>query len=173
MPTSLPRLLTPVDLPAAELQAAALDGDLFRLDQVWCSVAELDVPWWRAQAVFTRQAVEPGSLLVRLTAAWVWCVLGPAPPLELRARGALGRIDPADVAHLGPVAVTTPERTTVDLLRRSSCAPHERRAAARLAREARLGLSECEGSIARLSRADERDRVARRLERLSTELRRR
>lgn len=73
----LPAILTSADLPLPELQAAALDGDVYRLDRVFCSVAEFDVPWRRAAAIAPVFGHE--FVAARLSAAWVWGAITTAP----------------------------------------------------------------------------------------------
>ncbi|RKR74083.1 type IV toxin-antitoxin system AbiEi family antitoxin [Frondihabitans australicus] len=122
-------LLTSADLPWPELQAAALDGDVFRIDRAFCSIAEFDVPWRRATALADlcgREFVVAGR-----SAAWVWGALAQAPgthegfgetrrglhdvPTGLFVRA----VDPPedDLVDFGPVRVTAPARTIVDLVR--------------------------------------------------------
>ncbi|MCU1530094.1 MAG: hypothetical protein JWP75_3857 [Frondihabitans sp.] len=77
MTSSLPPLLTSADLPWPELQAAALDGDVYRLDRAFCSIAEFDVPWRRAAAVAPVFGDE--FVVARTSAAWVWGAIITAP----------------------------------------------------------------------------------------------
>ena len=116
MTSSLPHLLTSADLPLPELQAAALDGDVYRLDRVFSSVAEFDLPWRRAAAlaaVFGREFV-----VARTSAAWVWGALAVAPPThegyrpEYVPRAGFGPrlVDGAPLALGSPRAETLPSR---------------------------------------------------------------
>lgn len=127
----VPDLLGPADLPAAELHAARLDGELFPLAEGFASIAGLDGPGLRAAAA----AVGRSERLIadRRTAAWVWGVTARPPrPLEfcvdIRARTRPPRdplvsvrevvLDEEDVMRFpGGGAVTTPLRTAVDLAR--------------------------------------------------------
>ncbi|MBN9607618.1 MAG: hypothetical protein J0G30_13525 [Actinomycetales bacterium] len=127
----VPDLLGPADLPAAELHAARLDGELFPLAEGFASIAGLDGPGLRAAAA----AVGRSERLIadRRTAAWVWGVTARPPrPLEfcvdIRARTRPPRdplvsvrevvLDEEDVVRFpGGGAVTTPLRTAVDLAR--------------------------------------------------------
>jgi hypothetical protein len=146
MTSSLPPLLTSADLPLPELQAAALDGDVYRLDRAFCSLAEFDVPWRRAAAVAPIFGQE--FVVARSSAAWVWGAIALAPtthegyrPLYPsvgqgdtvvdRPRSSPRRwrdspvgmsvsevvLDVDDVVDFGEVSVTSPVRTVVDLVR--------------------------------------------------------
>jgi hypothetical protein len=136
MPTSLPFLLGPAELPPAELQAACLDGDLV-------DVAGLFAPADVAGTVDLRGARElrarallhvvPAALVAeQTTAAWLhgaWPTLpaplelcvrsdhrvraGPSPSRSVR-QVVLGR---GELLELGGLLVTTPRRTAIDLLR--------------------------------------------------------
>ncbi|ROQ41057.1 hypothetical protein EDF46_0424 [Frondihabitans sp. PhB188] len=149
MTTTLPHLLSPADLPAAELQALALDGDVYRIDELFCSVAEFDVPWRRAAAVHERGVLESGAVLARLSAAWVWGAVDGAPALDEMARGSRDRLDELDRVDFGSVAVTAPARTVVDLLREGGSRSGTLRAAGRLARLHRVDRAACEAALAR------------------------
>jgi hypothetical protein len=117
-------------LSLAELTAARLDGD----------VVELGDAYIPADAVETR-ALRAGSLAAllgdtlaatHLTAAWVHGAL-PSPPARHTVQRAVARrlhrmpsrhlvyrdlaVDPADLALIGGVRVTTPLRTLIDLAR--------------------------------------------------------
>jgi hypothetical protein len=132
MTPRLPGLLTSVDLPDAELQAARIDGDLFRIGSGFASVDEIESPIHRAHAAHA--GLSHRLIAERLTAAWIWGALDHAPvPHEFcLAAGArantvgmpgvvvrevvLGGSDPVDV---GGVPVTSPLRTAIDLARTS------------------------------------------------------
>jgi hypothetical protein len=120
-------LLTSGDLPSTELQAVALDGDVFRLDRAFCSIAEFDVPWRRA-SVFDER---PNVVVARLSAAWVWGALPVAPHIHevFRVAGSHSAddtttlkvswvaVDPSDIVDFAGVRVTSPTRSVVDLCR--------------------------------------------------------
>ncbi len=127
MPTS--RLVTSDDWPEPELRAAVLAGELVAVGPCWASPAEPQVPSLRAAAfawrVRDRRVVASGR-----TAAWVWgACSSPPEPLQVsippRVRIRLDpdvqlrevRLDPGDVEVLDGVAVTSPVRTALDLLR--------------------------------------------------------
>jgi hypothetical protein len=126
---SLPRLLTPLDLPEVELQAAALDGEVWRVADRWASVADPDDPWWRAEAL--ADALGPFVVAARGTAAWIWGARAAAPrrleavvPSSARHHDdrpdvQVGEvlIDDDEIVRLGRVRTTTPARTVLDLLR--------------------------------------------------------
>lgn len=118
------------DLPLAELSAARLDGELFRLGAGWCPIDEPDLPALRAAAVGPRRP--PPMIIERRSAAWVHGALPRPPqvaeycvPHESRVAvrtdpGCVVRevaIDASDIAEYGGVRCTTVERTVFDLVR--------------------------------------------------------
>ncbi|WP_169078221.1 type IV toxin-antitoxin system AbiEi family antitoxin [Microcella alkalica] len=125
----LPSILTDNDLPAVELRAAELDGELGGLAGGW---AVTDAP---VTAAARAAAVAPGvparAILIERCAAWVWgwtaepspvrvCVarsarIGTSARREGRIREA--EIDADEIRTLGGVSITSPERTLVDLAR--------------------------------------------------------
>lgn len=126
----IPITLEAGDLPAVELQAMRLDGELFALVDSWCPVDVVETPEVRARAVMAGRSdrlVAAGS-----TAAWIWGALPVLPrPIELcadvRARARLRPgsdavvhefvLDEGDVVSFGGSAVTTALRTLTDLAR--------------------------------------------------------
>ncbi|MFW8745239.1 hypothetical protein, partial [Mesorhizobium japonicum] len=72
------------DLPAVELQAMALDGELYRLTGSWCPLDVVPTPDVRCRAVMNGRSTR---LIAELrTAAWVWgAAADPPMPLELCA----------------------------------------------------------------------------------------
>lgn len=127
MPT--PRLLTSDDWPEAELRAAVLAGELVPVGWCWASPAEPQTPALRAAAHAWR--VPDGRLVASgRTAAWIWGATSrPPSPVEVSVPPTVRvRVDPdvrlrevrlaaEDTVRLGPVQVTSVERTAVDLLR--------------------------------------------------------
>jgi hypothetical protein len=126
----LPTTFEPGELPAAELHAMRLDGEIFALADAWCPIDVAETPEVRARAAMTGRSER--LVAARRTAAWIWGVIPLLPrPLELcadvRARARLGPGTDAvvheyvlgehDVARLAGVAVTTPLRTLLDLAR--------------------------------------------------------
>ncbi|MFE5671810.1 type IV toxin-antitoxin system AbiEi family antitoxin [Agromyces sp. NPDC056523] len=126
----LPTVLGTDDLPLAELCAARLDGELFRLGGGWCPIDEPDLPALRAAAIGPDR---PSPMIIeRRSAAWVYGAL-PRPPQvaeycvphesRVAARNDLGHvvrevaIDESDVAEYGGIRCTTVERTVFDLVR--------------------------------------------------------
>ena len=122
-------VLTPDDLPLAELCGARLDGEVYALGDSWCPVDEADGPVARALAA---GLLVPGRAIAeRMTAAWVYglapephrhhfCVdLGarthvpPSPRLQLREV----RCRPDETLVIAGLRVTTPLRTVIDLAR--------------------------------------------------------
>lgn len=125
----LPDVLSPADLPLAELHAARLTGEVYAIGGCF---APVDLPELRAvrAEVISRQA--PARFVAdRLTAAWVWGAVA-APPVRLqfcidirsRHRQTTTRfdlrevvIDGSEIAVVGAALVTSPERTMLDLAR--------------------------------------------------------
>lgn len=163
MPSTLPSLLTATDLPDTELQAAALDGDVFRLDRVFCSIAEFDVPWRRA-SVFDASEV---FVVARLSAAWVWGALSSAPRVHEVFRDGRGKngseteglrvsataVHASDVVDFGepgaPRRVTSPTRTVVDLCRSPEFDEPAAEVVRRLVREHRVDRAGCDAVLDR------------------------
>lgn len=129
------RLLPPVlcsdDLPAAELSAARLDGELFALGEGFAPVDGVDDAHHRG---YSLAALLPSRFVAeRRTAAWVHGAFLDVPRqpefcVDIAARyRVIGprRISvrevvfaPGDVVMRGGIQVTSPRRTAIDLLRR-------------------------------------------------------
>ncbi|CAN5307376.1 hypothetical protein BH11ACT2_BH11ACT2_07430 [soil metagenome] len=126
----LAAVLTPADLPLAELHAARLDGELFAVDSCFAPIDEPELPRLRADAI---AAVWPDRIIAeQRSAAWVYGVL-PTPPVQhelcadLSARARPSNrgqarvrevvIDPSEVVRIGRLDVTSPLRTVLDLAR--------------------------------------------------------
>ncbi|GAA2024523.1 hypothetical protein GCM10009819_04330 [Agromyces tropicus] len=135
--TRLPAVLGDGDLPLAELCAARIDGELMRIGDGWCPVDEPDLPALRAAAAAA--AIPSGLILERRTAAWVHGAL-PSPPPVVECcvshsdRVSMRGLSPAlqlrevaieahEVAVIGGIRCTTPERTIHDLVRDPTAAP--------------------------------------------------
>jgi hypothetical protein len=126
----LPSVLSAHDLPVAELAAARLDGELFRIDDCFAPVDEIEQPSHRARAL--RAALPDRLIAEQRSAAWIWGALD-APPVHhelcvaagvrtrtpgitwMRVREVV--IEPAEIVTVGDLQVTTPLRTVVDLAR--------------------------------------------------------
>lgn len=127
-------VLSPRDLPVAELHSARLDGDVYALGDFWCPIDEVDGPRNRARAA---ALLVPVSVVAeRGTAAWIYGLL-PEPlchelrldskarkhvNASFRARVREVRYPFADTEVYGGVAVTTALRTAVDL---ALCRQHD------------------------------------------------
>lgn len=122
-------VLTPDDLPVAELCGARLDGEVYQLADAWCPVDEVDGPTVRALAVGL--LVPPRAIAERLTAAWVYGLV-PEPvrhqfcvdhgarthvPVSPRVQLREVRCAPEDTRVIAGLRVTTPLRTVIDLAR--------------------------------------------------------
>ena len=129
----LPPVLSSVDLPAPELYAARLDGELFAVNGCFSPVDEIEQPRHRAAALHAGQSDR--LIAEQLSAAWVWGALD-SPPTHRQfcvATGARVSHSPAlwmtvrevviedeEIVDFDGSAVTDPTRTLVDLARFSS-----------------------------------------------------
>jgi AbiEi antitoxin C-terminal domain len=132
----LPSVLSGSDLPAAELWAAKLDGELFRLGDCFSPIDEIEQPEHRARAVHSVAALPSGRdgrlIAEQRSAAWIWGALDTAPvhqQLCVVSNSRSGRdlprtvsvrevvITSLEIAIVGGLRVTTPLRTIVDLAR--------------------------------------------------------
>lgn len=140
----LPDLLTPEDLPAAELAALRLDGSLYPLAGAWRPV---DLPETRdARAGAAATLLAPPFVADRLTAAWVHGAADrPPDPIQccvpVSERGPLGppgsvvrelKLRDGDLQRIGALRLTTPMRTAADLLRSATWDDATRSAVRRL-----------------------------------------
>lgn len=146
MPRLLTRVLSAADLPVAELCAARLDGDVYRLDDCFAAVDEAEDVTLRALAlarVLPQRVIAEGP-----SALWVYGVL-PAPPARHMVcipRSTRARVPPsprwlvreralraADVVGIGGITVVSPLHAAVDVLRSAQhYGPEERRWVAEL-----------------------------------------
>jgi hypothetical protein len=123
-------VLTERELPAAELAAARLDGELFLLDSCYCPVDQWETPELRAAVISARW---PSRLIAeQRSAAWVLGALD-LPPQRHELCAALGArsrpsethearirevvIEPEELGRVGALCVTSPLRTILDLTR--------------------------------------------------------
>ena len=126
----LPSVLSAHDLPAPELYAARLDGDLFAIDACFSPVDEIEQPRHRAAAL--RAGLSDRLIAEQFSAAWVWGALDAAPAHHqfCVATGARVSHSPArwmtlrevviedsEIIDLDGALVTSPTRTVVDLAR--------------------------------------------------------
>lgn len=132
MTPRLPPVLSPADLPLAELLAARLDGELFGVGAAFAPVDELEQPLHRAASL---AEANPRLIAEQRTAAWIWGAL-PEPPARHEFCSTLAErvahptsrwltvrevvLDADDIAVLAGRQVTTPLRTCVDLARFST-----------------------------------------------------
>lgn len=123
-------VVSSLDLPLCELNAARLDGELFALDESFLPVDTVELPVHRAQALALRL---PARLIAELgTAAWVLGASDAPPvPLEVCSNAAarfraVGNptlivrevvLGEHDTITIGRLTVTSPLRTAVDLAR--------------------------------------------------------
>jgi hypothetical protein len=159
--TRLSPVLSAHDLPMAELCAARLDGELFRLDGCFCPIDEPQVSALRGAAL---AAVVPDRVIAeQRSAAWVWgaidqpptrhelCASSGArvrPPASLRVAVREVVIDELSIAEIGGMRVTTPLRTVVDLARFSTTfGDVERAMVLTLMMLGEFGVEACEADI--------------------------
>jgi hypothetical protein len=133
MPQRLPSVLSAYDLPIAELSAARLDGELFRIDDCFAPVDEIEQPQHRAKAL--RAGLPDRLIAEQRSAAWIWGALD-APPTTHELCAAIGArtrspsvswmklrevvIEPQEITTIDGMQLTTPLRTVVDLARFSA-----------------------------------------------------
>ena len=119
-------------LSLSELSAARLDGDVVELGEAYAPADLVETAVLRAGSLLPLIRSIPGAAFAGMSAAWIHGA-GDAPPDVHEVQSATGRRlraapsrrllvhDPVlgteDVQHLGGVAVTTAERTLIDLLR--------------------------------------------------------
>jgi hypothetical protein len=157
--TGLPSVLSPADLPLAELQAARLDGELLPLAAGFGLVDAVDGPAHRTRAALAGRG---RRFIAELdTAAWIWgaielpphpldlCVdLAARSPLRFDADARLREvvIERDEWVDFGGVRATTPLRTAVDLARRGRPSPDVLR---RLAAIGRFDADACGRALER------------------------
>jgi len=176
MPHRLPPVLSALDLPVAELAAARLDGELFRIDDAFAPVDEIEQPSHRAQAL--RAALPDRLIAEQRSAAWIWGAL-PAPPAHhelcvtagvrtrspgitwMRVREVV--IESSEIATIGDQQVTTPLRTVVDLARFSTVFGEAEELMSRwLMRHHGFGAADCiDGMDRRRNLSNKRQAIAR------------
>jgi len=174
---ALSPVLSPRDLPLAELTAARLDGELYSLVDAFCPVDELETPALRARALLSGRS--PRLIAELGTAAWVWGAMPVVPTahefcadLAARARlapssGVVVRelvLDPDDVVEFAGARVTTPLRTAVDLARfRAGFAEGDADVVRALASIGRFDVDDCLALMERRRNLPAKRRAAQRL----------
>jgi hypothetical protein len=138
MTLHLPVVLSPADLPAAELSAARLDGELFAVADCYTPIDMPDRAVSRAQSL--AQDLSARVIVELHSAAWVLGATDVAPvfPQYCSAAGARAKpaairrlsvrevvIGPDEILCLGGVRVTSALRTACDLAR--SCSEFDTR----------------------------------------------
>ena len=130
MSPRLPLVLSERDLPLAELLAAALDGEVFRVGGAFAPIDEIVGPAHRAHAILDPAPAR--YIAEQRSAAWVWGAIEAPPAIHefcvdigARVTASPARrqhvrevvIEPQEITTFGGVSVTTPLRTAVDLAR--------------------------------------------------------
>jgi hypothetical protein len=123
-------ILSPFEFSRAELSALRLDGEVYAVVDCVVPLDEVVSPILRALAL--ARELPPRLIAEQHTAAWVWGALESPPPRHevcanttSRTRPALRVrlnvrevvIEPDAVSRLGPLELTTPIRTAIDLAR--------------------------------------------------------
>jgi hypothetical protein len=157
----LPDVLSRSDLPEAELCAARLDGELYRIDECFSPIDEVESPITRANAL---SSITPARFIAeQRTAAWLYGALGFPPAVHqfcvaarARAKPPHGRrmtvreveIDDPEIQAFGGIRVTTPLRTAVDLARFSRLfGTEERQIVTALLAIDGVGFDECRVAV--------------------------
>ncbi|MCW4384325.1 hypothetical protein OH146_00900 [Salinibacterium sp. SYSU T00001] len=159
----MPRLapiLTELDLPLPELHAARLDGEIYALGEGFASIDEFEQPHLRARSLASM--IQPRIIAERATAAWIHGAI-PRPPaihelcvsLAARSRASASRrfvlrevvITPLEVQEIAGVAVTTPLRTAIDLIRDENYGVESERIIRQLLADNRLEVSTLRSEI--------------------------
>lgn len=129
MTPRLAPVLSPADLPVAELCGARLDGEVYATGDGWCPVDEIDDAGVRSRAAAL--LVPPRAVAERMTAAWIYgacaeparqqyCIdaasrvkMMLSPRIRLREVA----LHADDVVTLPGMRVTSPIRTMADIAR--------------------------------------------------------
>ena len=175
--TRLPSVLSIDDLPLAELSAARLDGELTGIVGSYWPIDEVTSPAQRARALHS--GYSDRLIVEQLSAAWVWGALDTPPTptqfcVSLDARARPPRkpwfrvrevvIEPSDCAIIGGVSITTPLRTTIDLLRFAKpFGPSEKRAIRWLLEVHEISPADCLDSLRSRTNLPRRAEAIRRL----------
>ncbi|MCS5719524.1 hypothetical protein N1027_15405 [Herbiconiux sp. CPCC 205763] len=185
MAPALPLVLDSTHLPLAELSAARLDGDLRALAGAYCSV---DVhPSAALRGAALAPLVPDGLIVERMSAAWLHGATPRFPrPVQLCIRSShrirdVPSIDRQvrqvvlgdhEIMEAGPVRVTDPFRTAVDLVR---CDPVFDRGVVlcvtTLLLTARASTVRCRAELRRVPHLPHKQRALRRLEEIDEVLR--
>ncbi|MCU1440394.1 MAG: hypothetical protein JWP85_1391 [Rhodoglobus sp.] len=177
MPVRLPPVLSRHDLPIAELAAARLDGELFRIDDCFSPVDEIEQPRHRARALGAR--LRDRLIAEQRSAAWIWGALD-SPPSHHELCAAIGArvrppgaswmtvrevvISPDEIASIEGTLVTAPLRTAIDLARFSDTfGSREVQIVRRLMRSGGFGVTECLESMDRRRNLPNKRQATRRL----------
>jgi len=183
MTSRLPSVLSKNDLPSAELQCAALDGEVYPLDSCYCPIDEFDTIHLRARALGT--ALDSRIIAERMTAAWVWnAALNPPRRHELCvATGARTRpasdlnavlrevvIDESEIDLIAGVQVTSRLRTVIDILRFSeSFDEREQKAVTTLLVDGVISLDDCVAAVTGRRNLPQKRRALERLARFGAQ----
>ena len=184
MAPSLPLLLDHTQLPPTELSAARLDGDLRPLAGGYCSVDVHPSAELRGSAL--APLVPDGLVVERMSAAWVHgatprfprpvqlCIrsshrIRDVPSVDRRVRQVV--LGDQEMVRAGPVQVTDPFRTAVDLVR---CEPGFDRgvvlAVVTLLLAADASTARCRAELRRVPHLPHKQRALRRLEQVDAVL---
>jgi hypothetical protein len=177
MPQRLPSVLTGSDLPEAELRAALLDGEVYRVGSSFTPIDEVESARHRARALLG--GLSERVIAEQRSAAWIWGALDAAPDphqvcVTVGARVGHARppwleirevvIDPAELAAVDGLLLTTPLRTAVDLARFSAgFGEGEERMLVRLLELGRITVGDCLDELDRRRNLPNKRQAVRRL----------
>ncbi|MFP7760525.1 type IV toxin-antitoxin system AbiEi family antitoxin [Marisediminicola sp. LYQ134] len=157
----IPSVFDTSDFSHAELSAARLDGEIVAVDECWQVIDEHGDPLARARSL--ARVLPPRVIVERLSAAWVLGAIDDPPAVHevcvdsaarysrlglprLRIREVV--ITSTEMSSVGPVRVTSPLRTAVDLVRFSPrFGETERSIVARLVEIGGFSLGDVEANL--------------------------
>jgi hypothetical protein len=160
MNPKLSPVLSQVDLPLEELQAARLDGEVYMIGEAFAPIDEVEQARHRAHSL--RAMMVPRLIAERMSAAWIHGARDRAPashefcvshsarvrvpsPRRFHLREVV--LGPGDTETIGGVMVTTPLRTAIDLARGQAFGDAEAEVLRSLLRVHQLSVDECRREI--------------------------
>lgn len=156
----IPRVLTPADLPLAELHAARLDGEVFSIDEFFSPLDEVPDLRLRGDALFALAG--RGAVAELESAVWLYGLVMDPPlvhtvtvdrthritlPRTRRLRVRETRIFTDDIHRIGAMSVTSPVRTIFDILMAKDFTEVSRRHITSLLSKAGADLTKCRSRI--------------------------
>jgi hypothetical protein len=176
MAAYLPSVLGETDLPRCELFAARLDGEVFRIDDCFSPIDEIEQCSHRARALLPLAA--PRMIAERQSAAWVLGARARPPAIHQFCTAAQARTAPragsrtilrevviagGELFECDGLRVTTPLRTVIDLARSDDFGDPEREIVRVLLGLGALPVEDCIRAMAARRNLPGRRRAVRRL----------